>query len=89
MAIIKLHYAYPSSPIGGRNGCFYTQGANGKLARRVKYENEVDAINDIAKRYPGTTVEFQFGGPERADPFRKFGPPTVVVSAMDYTRRPA
>ena len=89
MATVKLHYAYPSSPIGGRNGCFYTQGANGKLARRVKYENEFDAINDIAKRYPGAVVEFHFGGPERADPFRKFGPPAIVVSAMDYTRRPA
>ena len=88
MTTVKLHYAYPSSQIGGRGGCFYTNGANGKLARRVKYETESDAINDIAKRYPGAVVEFQFGGPERADPFRKFGPPATVVSAMDFTRRP-
>ncbi len=88
MTTVKLHYAYPSSLIGGRNGCFYTQGANGKLARRVKYETEIDAINDIARRYPGAVVEFQFGCPERADPFRKFGVPAIVVSAMDHTRRP-
>ena len=88
MVIVKLHYAYPSSQIGGRNGCFYTQGANGKLARRVKYESESDAINDIAKRYSGAIVEFHFGGPERADPFRKIGSPAIVVSARDYTRRP-
>ena len=89
MAIVKLHYAYPSSPIGGRNGCFYTQGANGKLARRAKYENEFDAINDIAKRYPGAVIEFQFGDSSRADPFRKFDAPATVVSAMDYTRHSA
>ena len=89
MTTVKLHYAYPSSQIGGRNGCFYTQGANGRLARRVKYETEIDAINDIAKLYPGAVVEFHFGGPERADPFRKFGSPAIVVSAMDYTRKSA
>ena len=92
MTTVKLHYAYPSSPIGGKNGCFYTQGANGKLAKRIKYETEFDAINDIAKRYRNSckprdvVVEFQFGGPDRADPFRKFGAPAIVVSAMDFTR---
>ena len=81
--MIKLFYAYPSSPIGGRNGCYYTQGANGKLARRIKYANEGDAIYGTHIRHAGhVIIELQYGPPERADKYRHVG----VVSAMDHTQ---
>lgn len=84
MTKIDLHYAYPTSANGGATGCYYTSGEQ----RRHKYTNEMDAINDIAKRHPGALIEFQFGGPERVAPFRKFGVPATVVSSLDYTRSP-
>ncbi len=86
MATIELRYAYPTSEIGRQDGCFFTAGPS---ERRHKYQTEFDAINDIAKRHPGAVVEVQFGDSSRADPFRQFGPPAIVVHVLNHLRRPA
>jgi hypothetical protein len=82
---IELHYAYPSSPNGGRDGCYYTAGQD---ERRHDYATIPDALADIATRHPGAVIEFQFGGPERVDEFRQFDGPAAVTSSLDYTRGP-
>ena len=82
---IELHYAYPSSTNGGRDGCYYTAGQD---ERRHDYVAIPDAIDDIATRHPGAVIEFQFGGPEMADRFRQFDGPAAVTSSLDYTRDP-
>ncbi len=82
-AKIELHYAYPSSPNGGRDGCYYTSGQD---ERRHDYATIPDALADIATRHPGAVIEFQFGGPEMADRFRQFDGPATVTSSMDGAR---
>ena len=82
-ARIELHYAYPSSPNGGRDGCYYTAGQD---ERRHDYATIPAALSDIATRHPGATIEFQFGGPERADEFRQFDGPATVTSSLDGAR---
>ena len=82
---IELHYAYPSSTYGGRDGCYYTAGQD---ERRHNYATIPAALSDIAARHPGAVIVFQFGGPERVDEFRQFDGPATVTSSLDHTRDP-
>ena len=80
---IELHYAYPSSPNGGRDGCYYTAGQD---ERRHDYATIPAALDDIAARHPGAVIVFQFGGPERVDEFRQFAGPATIISSLDGAR---
>ena len=80
---IELHHAFPSSPNGGREGCYYTAGQDG---RRHDYATIPAALDDIAARHPGAVIVFQFGGPERVDEFRQFAGPATIISSLDGAR---
>lgn len=83
MAKIELHYAYPSAPMGGRIGQYFTA-----RERRHYYDTESGALADIARRKPGVTVEFHFGDASRAAGLRNgllnlMGVETMTTQPVD------
>ena len=67
LAPIKIEYAYPSSDIGGRHGCYYFD-ADGERHGFVELNHAIATATTTGRR-----VELNFGGPSRADPYRSCG----------------
>ena len=82
---LRCAHWHRGSATGTEPACYYTAGQG---ERRHDYATIPTALADIAKRHPGTVIEFQFGGPEAADRFRQFDGPVAVTSSLDYTRGP-
>ena len=66
---LRCAHWHRGSATGTEPACYYTAGQG---ERRHDYATIPTALADIAKRHPGTVIEFQFGGPEAADRFRQF-----------------
>ena len=66
MQVIEIKYAYPSSDIGGKHGCYYTD--HSKTGEQVKYNSETVAVRNAVDS--GCKVILCYGPPERADKYR-------------------
>ena len=74
MAVYEIHYAYPTSEMGGKHGCFYSD--NSETGEIIKYDSEHVAITQTLEH--GKTI-LCYGNPSRADDYRDLG----VVHALD------
>lgn len=65
---IEIHYAYPSSPIGGIHGCYYWRPADRPRLVRGQSLSLTDTILDAFRSNgAGADVVVTFGLPERLD----------------------
>lgn len=69
MPVTEIHYAYPTSEIGGKHGCYYTD--NSKTGAIVKYDSEYVAVSNAIET--GDKVIMCYGPAERANDYRKYG----------------
>ena len=56
--MLTVHYAYPTSPIGGKDGCYYVQDNNSK----TRFDTADKAILHAVST--GRKVRIDFGTPE-------------------------